>query len=125
MQKEDPTASPFTISGDGKQVRDLLFAADAVDCYLAAEQKIDAIRGRAFNLGGGMGNSSSLLELFEILEELLGIRLRYDKLPWRHEDQKFFVADVAAVSATLAWGPKIEKKEGVKRVLAWRGAEDK
>jgi CDP-paratose 2-epimerase len=68
-----------------------------------------------------MGNSSSLLELFEMLEELLGIRLRYDKLPWRHEDQKFFVADVATVNAALAWGPKTGKKEGVEKVLAWKG----
>jgi CDP-paratose 2-epimerase len=124
VQKEDATSAPFTISGDGKQVRDLLFVADGVDCYLAAEERIDEISGRAFNLGGGMGNSSSLLELFEILEELLGIRLRYDKLPWRHEDQKFFVADVAAVNAALAWGPKIGKKEGVEKVLAWKQSGD-
>jgi CDP-paratose 2-epimerase len=69
-----------------------------------------------------MGNSSSLLELFEILEELLGIRLRYDNLPWRHEDQRFFVADVAAVSAALGWSPAIGKREGVESVLAWARA---
>jgi CDP-paratose 2-epimerase len=119
VQKEDPTASPFTISGDGKQVRDLLFAADAVDCYLAAEQRIDTIRGRAFNLGGGMGNSSSLLELFDWLEGELGFRLRYEKLPWRHEDQRFFVADLDAVFAGLSWSPKVGKKEGVRQVLSW------
>jgi CDP-paratose 2-epimerase len=119
VQKEDPTASPFTISGDGKQVRDLLFAADAVDCYLAAEQKIDAIRGRAFNLGGGMDNSSSLLELFDLLEGELGFRLHYEKLPWRHEDQRFFVADLDAVFAGLSWSPKVGKKEGVRQVLSW------
>lgn len=118
-QKADPAAPAFTISGDGKQVRDLLFADDAVDCYLRAEEKIDAIRGRAFNLGGGMANSSSLLELFEMLETSLGIRLRFEKLPWRHEDQKFFVADITAVGAALDWSPKVGKAKGVERVLAW------
>jgi len=80
---------------------------------------VDSFSGRAFNLGGGMDNSSSLLELFEILEELLGLRLRYDKLPWRHEDQKFFVADLDAVFAGLSWSPKVGKKEGVRQVLSW------
>jgi len=119
VQKAEPAAPAFTISGDGKQVRDLLFADDAVDGYLCAEEKIDAIRGRAFNLGGGMANSSSLLELFEMLEKSLGIRLRYEKLSWRHEDQKFFVADVTAVGAALGWSPKVGKREGVGQVVSW------
>jgi len=118
-QKVKPGAPAFTISGDGKQVRDLLYADDAVDCYLLAEERIEAIRGRAFNLGGGMANSSSLLELFGHLEQALGIRLRYEKLPWRHEDQRFFVADVAAVSKALGWSPQVGKIVGVERVLGW------
>ena len=120
-QKAKPGTPAFTISGDGKQVRDLLYADDAVDCYLRAEERIEAIRGRAFNLGGGMANSSSLLELFGHLEGALGIRLRFEKLPWRHEDQRFFVADVAAVSAALGWSPRVGKSDGVERVLAWSG----
>ena len=119
MQKTDPAAPIFTISGDGKQVRDLLFADDAVDCYFRAEERIDLIRGRAFNLGGGVANSSSLLELFEILENSLQTRLRYEKLPWRHEDQKFFVADVAAVATALDWSPEVGKTEGIGRLVSW------
>lgn len=122
VQKADPAAPAFTISGDGKQVRDLLFADDAVDCYLRAEERIDAIRGRAFNLGGGMANSSSLLELFAMLEKTLGIRLRFEKLPWRHEDQKFFVADITAAGSALSWSPKIGKGQGIEKVLSWAGA---
>jgi nucleoside-diphosphate-sugar epimerase len=29
----NPSRPPFTIAGDGKQVRDLLFVEDAVRCY--------------------------------------------------------------------------------------------
>ena len=42
-------------------------------CYFAAVKHIDQARGQAFNIGGGMANSSSLLELFEILEEELQV----------------------------------------------------
>ena len=119
MQKANPATPAFTISGDGKQVRDLLFADDAVDCYLRAEEKIEAIRGRAINLGGGVTNSSSLLELFETLEKLLHIRLRFERLPWRHEDQKFFVADLQTVKEAVGWVPKVGRQEGLERVLSW------
>ena len=52
-----------------------------------------AARGHAFNIGGGIENSMSLLELLQYLEQRLGIKLNYTHLPWRQSDQKFFVAD--------------------------------
>lgn len=117
--KKDPSRPPFTISGDGKQVRDLLFVDDAVECYLAAARRVEVVRGQAFNIGGGMANSCSLLELFALLERWLGIRLQYKCLPWRHSDQKFFVADIGKARRLLGWEPRISKEEGVKRMLQW------
>lgn len=111
--------TPFTISGDGKQVRDLLHADDMVRLYFTAAERIDAVSGRAFNVGGGMANSLSLLELFALLEELLGISLAYTRLPPRASDQKVFVADTSALGASLGWRPRVDKREGVTRMLAW------
>jgi CDP-paratose 2-epimerase len=117
-----PDREPFTIAGDGKQVRDLLFVDDAVRAYLAASEHINAARGQAFNLGGGQANSSSLLELFEMLEANLGITLNYRRLPWRHDDQRLFVANNAKAKALLGWSPAVSKAEGVERTLAWVGS---
>ena len=111
--------TPFTISGNGKQVRDVLHAEDMVALYLAAAQKMDAIKGQAFNIGGGMPNSLSLLELFSILEEELGVKLGYDKLPPRESDQKVFVADISKASAALGWRPAVGKREGLKKMISW------
>jgi CDP-paratose 2-epimerase len=118
-QKNNSTVEPFTISGDGKQVRDLLYVSDAVDCYLAAAEQIDKVSGNAFNIGGGVTNSSSLLELFEELEKLLGLRLRFTNKEWRHEDQKYFVADCTKMTNATGWVPQIRKEEGIKRTLDW------
>ena len=52
-----PDRAPFTVSGDGKQVRDLLHVSDAVNAYISAYEHIDAARGQAFNIGGGIENS--------------------------------------------------------------------
>jgi CDP-paratose 2-epimerase len=119
LARRDPRREPFTISGDGKQVRDLLFVEDAVQCYLAAVANIHKARGNAFNIGGGIANSCSLLELFRFLERELAVELRYTKLPWRHSDQKFFVADCSKAAAFLDWTPRVSKEEGIRKLLAW------
>jgi CDP-paratose 2-epimerase len=118
-QKNNPSSEPFTISGDGKQVRDLLHVEDAVSCYLEAARQIDGIKGEAFNIGGGAANSCSLLELFGMLEGMLGITLKFSKLDWRHEDQRFFVADNSKISRATGWMPRVSREEGVSKTLAW------
>jgi CDP-paratose 2-epimerase len=117
--KANPSRPPFTVSGDGKQVRDLLHVSDAVRCYVAACENIHAARGKAFNIGGGMENSMSLLELLHYLEERLDLKLNYTHLPWRQSDQKFFVADNSKARALIAWIPLTTKEEGIESVLDW------
>lgn len=115
---KDP-ATRFTISGNGKQVRDVLHADDMVALYLSAAKHINEIKGQAFNIGGGMQNSLSLLELFAFLEKELNIKLHYTQLPPRESDQKIFVADIAKASHLLNWTPKVDKESGIRRMLKW------
>jgi CDP-paratose 2-epimerase len=117
--KNDPGRAPFTVSGDGKQVRDLLHVADAVRCYAAAYEQIDAARGEAFNIGGGMENSMSLLELLRHLEAQVEIRLNYTHLPWRLSDQRFFVADNGKAKRLLGWAPQVTREQGIGTVIEW------
>lgn len=119
--QRDPTRAPFTIAGDGKQVRDLLYVDDAVDAYLAADAHIHAARGEVFNIGGGVANSCSLLELFAVLEDHFGVALRYERLPWRLSDQRYFVADNRKATRTLGWAPRVDRAEGIARMIAWTG----
>ncbi len=116
---KDPSRVPFTVSGDGKQVRDLLHVSDAVDAYLMAYEHIEEARGEAFNIGGGLENSMSLLELLRFLEQQLGIALRYTHLPWRQSDQKFFVADNSKAQRLLRWSPGMSKERGIEDTLSW------
>jgi len=116
-QQTGRAAQPFTISGDGKQVRDLLHAEDVVRLYISAVKHIDQASGRAFNIGGGLGNSLSLLELFAFLEKELGIEMVYDKLPWRLSDQKTFVTDTRQAYEYFDWEPAIQYSDGVSGML--------
>lgn len=110
---------PFTISGDGKQVRDLLHADDLVSCYRRAYAAPDRCTGRAFNIGGGAENSLSLLELFDELARLTGQRPAFERLPWRASDQKVFVADCASAKAAFGWEARVSRQDGLARMLRW------
>ncbi len=110
---------PFTIAGTGKQVRDVLHADDMKRLYRAALAHIDRAKGRAFNIGGGMSSSLSLLELFGLIEELLAARPRFERLPPRHSDQKVFVADTRRAAELLDWRPQVSAREGIAATLAW------
>ncbi len=112
----------FTISGNGKQVRDLLFSSDMVELYLKAAQKIEVIKGQVFNIGGGIKNSFSLLELFRFLEDELSIKMLYDNLPPRESDQRVFVADISKAKELIGWEPLVTKEDGVRKMMEWVGS---
>ncbi|MDR2644734.1 MAG: GDP-mannose 4,6-dehydratase [Endomicrobium sp.] len=117
--KLDIIKKPFTISGTGKQVRDVLHSDDMINLYFSCVKNIDAIKGNAFNIGGGFENSLSLLELFAYFEEILNIKLKFTKLPARESDQKVFIADIAKAQKLIGWKPQLNYKEGIKKMLKW------
>jgi CDP-paratose 2-epimerase len=116
--KQGTLAEPFTISGTGKQVRDVLHAEDVVSLYFKAKD-VQSAYGQAFNIGGGIDNSLSLLELFAMLEQSLAIKMTYKQLPWRESDQKVFVADIAKAQQIIGWQPNVSKEAGVAKMLNW------
>lgn len=116
--KANPKREPFTISGTGKQVRDVLFNDDVVNLYFKAKDCKEAY-GKVFNIGGGIENSLSLLELFALLEKMLDVKMEYKQLPWRESDQKVFVADITKAGVIIGWAPKVNSEEGISRMVNW------
>jgi CDP-paratose 2-epimerase len=110
---------PITLYGDGKQVRDVLFVEDLLDAFLAARERPREVAGRAFNLGGGPGNTTSLLELLDLVGELTGAAPRFRLEGWRLADQRWYVSDPSAFGALAGWAPQVGVREGVERLLEW------
>jgi CDP-paratose 2-epimerase len=110
---------PFTISGNGKQVRDVLHAEDMVRLYFSAVNNIDVAAGQAFNIGGGIDSSLSLLELFKLLEGLIGQVLVYERIASRVSDQRVFVAGIKKAENLLSWRPLVGSTMGVSKMLDW------
>ncbi|RYY08367.1 MAG: NAD-dependent epimerase/dehydratase family protein [Sphingobacteriaceae bacterium] len=110
---------PFTISGTGKQVRDVLFADDLISCYFTAINNIENTKGKAFNIGGGPDNSLSLIELFNLLEEILDINMSHTKLAVRKSDQKVYIADITKAKETFGWVPVVDSKQAINKMIKW------
>ena len=110
---------PITLYGDGCQVRDILDISNAVEAYLKAWERIDRIKGRAFNLGGGPANAVSLRELLAHISGLLGREVEVEFADWRAGDQRYFVADTRAIRGELALSPAVPWKQGVANLLEW------
>ena len=115
----NPGVEPFTISGNGKQVRDILYASDMISLYYSALDNVDRVCGQAYNVGGTMEQSLSLLELFGILEDMFDIKMEYTCLPPRQSDQKVFVADITKIRKRIGWSPKISSREGISNMVDW------
>jgi CDP-paratose 2-epimerase len=111
--------APITIYGDGKQVRDVLFVEDLIDAMLFAQANINAVQGHAFNIGGGPGNTISLLELIELIAEIEGDAPQVSFSDWRAADQRFYVSDIRAFGAATGWRPSVGVREGVRRLHRW------
>ena len=117
------SGEPITLYGDGYQVRDVLDVGDAVDAYIAAWRNIDAVRGRAFNLGGGPDNAISLRQLLEHMAALTGRNIDVRFADWRAGDQRYFVADTRAAVEALGLKPRRSWREGVAALAEWLQAE--
>ena len=71
----------YTIFGyQGKQVRDQIHSADVINAFV--EFAKSPRPGEVYNLGGGRGNSASVLECIDKINALLGT-----KMNWQYSDQ--------------------------------------
>lgn len=110
---------PIMLYGDGRQVRDILCVDDLVDAFLLAQRHMDSQSGQAFNIGGGPGNTVSLLELIDSISELLGHKPHVEFDGWRPGDQRYYVSDTAKFQRTTGWEPRVSVQEGLERLTRW------
>jgi CDP-paratose 2-epimerase len=110
---------PITIYGDGRQVRDILEVSDAVAAYRAVLAGIDAVSGRAFNLGGGPANAVSLKVLLAEIGRITGRMPAVIAGEWRTGDQLYFVADTRRLQEAFGWRPRVGWQSGVRNLAHW------
>ena len=113
------TDGRLTVYGDGRQVRDVLFVDDLVDAMTLAMRHVNRTAGRAFNIGGGPGNTLSLLELIAMIGRLHGRAPTVAFDAWRPGDQRYYVSDIRRFQELTGWRPRVTVREGVARLYAF------
>jgi UDP-glucose 4-epimerase len=98
---------PFTVVGDGNQVRDFTYVSDIAQAlFLAGESQVT---GEAINIG--TQNPQSVNQLVE----LLGGEVEF--IPKRPGEPDRTHADILKAKSLLNWVPKTSFEEGVMKVL--------
>ncbi len=101
------TLSYIGFGGKGLQVRDMLHVQDLLELILYQSKEIDRLKGHTFNVGGGVNNSISLLELTGLCRSVTGKSIEITTVPEeRPADIPYYVTDHTVVRQACGWAPR-------------------
>ena len=109
------------IRSDGTPERDYIYAADAVDAYLAVAASLDdeAMRGRAWNAGAGKPHA-----VIEIVRRLIAVSgrdaepdVQGEGTPHGEIDRQYL--DSSRIRDELGWAPRWELDDGLRETWDW------
>jgi len=106
----------LSIFGNGKQVRDILNIDDLVRLIDVQIHKFDKLKNETYNIGGGIENSISILELDLLCKELI----KDKKVEFKEDralDIKYYVTDYSKISKY--WEPKKNVKTTIIEIIEW------
>lgn len=91
----------------GKQVRDILHIQDLFDAIDLQINNFNKCNHGTFNIGGGFGVSTSLLELTRVCQDVTGNAVSVSSLPEdRKADLRIYVTDYSLIENTIGWRPQ-------------------
>jgi CDP-paratose 2-epimerase len=104
----------------GKQVRDCVHVDDVVSLVMKQVQKTNTSAPRIVNVGGGLGNTISLLELSSLCENILDRRNAVGSTAEnRPYDVPYYCTDNRLVESFWGWKPAHTINDIVESICAW------
>jgi UDP-N-acetylglucosamine/UDP-N-acetyl-alpha-D-glucosaminouronate 4-epimerase len=106
------------VYGDGRQSRDFTYIDNAVQAnLLAAAAPKKRVSGEVFNVA--CGRNSTLLDVIDSLNRLLGKKVAPKFAPARVGDVRHSKADVGKARRLLGYSVTVSLAEGLERTVAW------
>ncbi len=105
---------PPTIKGDGTQTRDFVNVKDIVQANILAMESEEAV-GEVLNVA--TGKSTSILELYGILDELVGKNIKYKTAPSSPGDVMNGNASIEKITRVLGYQPRVTLRKGLSELL--------
>ena len=113
------SGAPFSVYGDGRQVRDYVNVADVVGAVLMGLRQ----RGLSGPLVIGSGVSVSVLDLVELVEKALGAKLDVRHVPAKPGEMPAVIVDNSA-ARHWGWRPSVRLEQGIAEVADEWGTAD-
>lgn len=101
-----------TIFGDGSFTRDFIYVDDVVAANIAS---MDKGSREVFNIG--TGNSISILELFNQMRDIIGVKIEPEFAEERPGDISHSYFDIKKAEKILEWKPKFNLKDGLMNTI--------
>ena len=106
--------------GEGKQVRDLLHVDDVVSLIDLQIHQIEKFEGKIYNVGGGIENSASLLEMTSICEKITGNKIKIaSEVETRTADLRIYITDNSLIEKEIGWKPTKKVEEIFTDIFYW------
>lgn len=105
---------PITIFGDGSQTRSFCYVTDQVEGLLKLAFS-ERAEGEVLNIGSD--EEITILELAKVIKELTNSNSEMEFQPLPQDDPARRKPDCSKVKQLLGWEPKIELREGLKRMI--------
>lgn len=108
---------PITIFGNGKQVRDILDIRDLIRLFHLV---LVSDKSTVINVGGGLDNTISLLELINIVSSQFWNLPVYPYLSyddWRPSDQYVYISNYMKAYKLFGWEPEIDVETGIRDLV--------
>ncbi|MBT8579355.1 NAD-dependent epimerase/dehydratase family protein [Polynucleobacter paneuropaeus] len=106
--------------GNGKQVRDILNISDLALLIVDQIDNFDLYKQSIFNVGGGLKNSASLLELTQICEKITGNHIEVKKVNAEREaDIKCYISNNLYIQSINGWAPESTVEETLNEIYGW------
>ncbi len=106
--------------GTGKQVRDFIDIDDLFDVINLQIKNINKYNQEIFNIGGGVNNSFSLLELTDICQKITKNKINISScLNNRPDDIRIYISDTSKFQSISKWKCKKTKDQTLQEIYKW------
>ena len=126
-QKDPERRTDYDLSGDGLQVRDVLYVTDLVRAFrlATAEGGIEEPAGSS-NMGGGAARAASVLEVIDLIRQTSGVD-PLDSFLGRREPRAISAGTfpiMPVLPTPPDWTPKVGLRDTIQRLVDWFSTND-
>jgi dTDP-L-rhamnose 4-epimerase len=106
-----------TVYEDGRQSRDFVHVSDIAKAFQLALDA-DGVADMALNVG--TGQSTTVLDVAEVLASELGVEIQPEIVEkFRHGDVRHCWSDIAAIKDALGYEPEVAFRDGMRELVGW------